>query len=94
MSIKTVAERGSSVKPRDFHAWTMTFKQLSKTLQDAALIESAGRAPVETVVPLAVDYELGLGSIRATMTAIHLGTVVKAERSLVVAKGPEPVTQK
>ncbi len=94
MAIKTVAERGSSVKPRDFHAWSMTFKQLAKTLQDGALIASADHAPVETVVPLAVDYELGLGSIRATMTSIHLGATVKAERSLVVAKGPEPVAQK
>ena len=94
MAIKTVAERGSSVKPRDFHAWSMTFKQLAKTLQDGALIASADHAPVETVVPLAVDYELGLGSIRATMTSIHLGAAIKAERSLVVVKGPEPVAQK
>lgn len=95
MTIKTVAEPGSSVKPRDFHAWSLTFKQLAKTLQDRALIESADHAPVETVVPLAVDYELGLGSIRATMTSIHLGAAIKVDPALiVVTKGPNPVAQK
>jgi len=94
MGIETVAERGSSIKPRDFHAWSMTFKQLAKTLQDGSLIESADHAPVETVVPLAVDYELGLGNIRATMTSIHLGADSKAAGSSAVAESPKAVRQK
>ena len=94
MGIETVAERGSSIKPRDFHAWSMTFKQLAKTLQDGSLMESADHAPVETVVPLAVDYELGLGNIRATMTSIHLGADIKAAVSSAVAESPKAVGQK
>jgi len=94
MLIKTVAERGSSLKPRDFHAWSMTFKQLAVMLHDDALTQSAIHAPVETVVPLAVNYELGLGSIRATMTSIHVGPVVRPDRPLVMAEGPKSVAQK
>ncbi len=94
MCINPVAERGSSVKPRDFHAWSMTFEKLAMTLNDEALIQSAHHAPVETVVPLAIDYELGLGSVRATMTSIRLGKVAGPSRVLVVTKGPESVGQK
>lgn len=94
MRIKTVAERGSTVKPRDFLAWSMTFKQLAAMVHDEALVQSATRAPVETVVPLAVDYELGLGSVRATMTGIHLGAPSRMDRPLVMAEGPKSVTQK
>lgn len=80
MLIRTVAESGSSVKPRDFRAWSLTFKQLSALLQNNALIQAADHAPVETVVPLAVDYELGLGSVRASMTSINLGATGQAAR--------------
>jgi hypothetical protein len=94
MLIKTVAERGSSIKPRDFQAWSMTFKQLAALLHDDSLTQQAIHAPVETVVPLAVNYELGLGSIRATMTSIHVGPAVKADRPLVMAEGPKSVVRK
>jgi hypothetical protein len=94
MLIRTVAERGSSVKPRDFLAWSMTFKQLASTLNDDSLVQSALKAPVETVVPLAVNYELGLGSIRATMTAIRVGPEIKGGTPLVLAAGPRSMVRK
>ncbi len=94
MLIRTVAERGGSVKPRDFLAWSMTFKQLATTLNDESLVQSALKAPVETVVPLAVNYELGLGSIRATMTSIRVGQAQKADRPLVMAEGPKAMIRK
>ena len=94
MCIRPVAERGSSVRPRDFHAWSMSFETLAMTLHDEALIQSARHAPVETVVPLALDYELALGSVRTTMTAIHLGKNADSTPGSVVAKSPEAVGQK
>lgn len=83
MCIKTVAERGSAVKPRDFRAWSLTFEKLAMALHDDALVQSARHAPVETVVPMAVDYELGLGSVRCTMTSIHLGTPAATNQAVV-----------
>lgn len=94
LCIRTVGEPGGMVKPRDFHAWSMTFEHLASVLNDKALIESARNAPVATVVPLAMDYELGLGSVRATMTSIRLGKGEEPARVLVMSKGPEPVGQK
>lgn len=91
--IRTVPERGSAVKPRDFHAWSMTFEKLSRTLKDQALVESARKAPVETVVPMAVEYELGLGCVRATLVSIRLAKGDGPERPLVLAKGPPAVGQ-
>lgn len=94
MCINPVSERGSSVKPRDFHAWSMSFEKLAMALHDDALIQSACHAPVETVVPLAIDYELALGSVRTTMTSIHLGKCPDPKQVLMVTKGPGPVGQK
>ena len=72
----------------------MSFETLAMTLHDEALIQSARHAPVETVVPLALDYELALGSVRTTMTAIHLGKNADSTPGSVVAKSPEAVGQK
>ena len=83
MFIKTVAERGSAIKPRDFRAWSLTFEKLAVALHDEALVQSARHAPVETVVPMAVDYELGLGSVRCTMTSIRLGNPSPTNRVVV-----------
>ena len=91
--IETVAERGSKVKPREFHAWGMGFDTLAADQKDDGLINAARTAPVPTVVPLVMEYELGLGSVRATMTAIRSGTKPLAGRTLVVSKSPKPVAQ-
>ena len=86
MCIKTVAERGSSVRPRDFRAWSMTFVKMAEMLKDAELAKAAKTAPVETIVPMAVDYELGLGSVRCTMTSIHVGKTPGIGHTAIVTK--------
>jgi len=91
--IVPVAERGSSVKPRDFHAWSLDFKSLATTRRDGELIKAAEDAPVESVVPVVMDYELGLGNVRATMTAIHMGVMSATNSHLLVSKSPKPVSQ-
>lgn len=88
-----VAESNSSVKPREFHAWSVDFKKLAALCNDPGLIKAAEEAPIESIVPLVMDYELGLGSVRTTMTAIHMGKIQGANVPLVVSKGPKPVTQ-
>ena len=94
MCIRTAAERGSAVSPRDFRAWSMLFADLAALTGDAALVESARHAPVETVVPLIMDYELALGRVRATMTGIRVGADAVPGHPLVVTKGPGPVAEK
>jgi len=91
--IVPVAEPGSSVKPREFHAWSLDFKKLAALRNDEALIKAAQTAPIESIVPLVMDYELGLGSVRTTMTAIYMGNAQVVKPMLVLSKGPEPVTQ-
>ncbi|MEI6168472.1 MAG: hypothetical protein WCS52_14920 [bacterium] len=87
------AEPGSSVKPREFHAWSMDFKTLAALCKDEGLIKAAREAPIESIVPLVMDYELGLGSVRTTMTAIHMGGEPVANLALVLSEGPKPVAQ-
>ena len=94
LCIRTVPERGSSVKPRDFFAWTMSFEKLALALHDEALVNSALHAPVQTVVPMAMDYELALGKVRVTMTSIHLGASGRTNQVLMAPECPEPVAQK
>lgn len=91
--IETVAERGSKVKPREFHAWSMGFDTLAAAQKDDGLIKAARTAPVPTVVPLVMEYELGLGSVRATITAIRSGPKPVVDPTLVVSKGPKSVAQ-
>ncbi|MCX6998661.1 MAG: hypothetical protein NTV49_16665 [Kiritimatiellaeota bacterium] len=71
LHVSTATERGSKVKPRDFHAWCLPFETLAEQQGDSALLTAARAAPIRSVVPLVLDYELGLGHVRATMTAIH-----------------------
>ena len=73
LHVSTATERGSKVKPRNFHAWCLPFETLAEKQGDSALLAAARAAPVRSVVPLVLNYELGLGNVRATMTAIHLG---------------------
>ena len=73
LRIRTVAEKGSAVHPRNFQAWSVTFDTLAALLKDGALCEAASRAPAQTVVPLVMDYELALGVVRVTLKSIHLG---------------------
>jgi hypothetical protein len=91
--IVPVAEPGSAVKPREFHAWSMDFKKLAALRNDEGLIKAAREAPIDSIVPLVMDYELGLGSVRTTMTSIRMGGEPLAPVSLVLSKGPVPVTQ-
>jgi len=91
---RTVIEKGSTARPRDFHAWSMTFAALARILHDEALLQSALHAPVETVVPLVMDYELALGSVRVTMTSIYLGKDCREPpQDSMVTESPEPVTE-
>ena len=55
-------------------------------------IKAAHEAPIESIVPLLMDYELCLGSVRTTMTDIHVGHPATCP-SLVLSEGPKPVTQ-
>lgn len=91
--IVPVAAPGSAVKPREFHAWSLDFKKLAALRNDAALIKAAQDAPIESIVPLVMDYELGLGSVRTTMTAIYMGGDFAPKSPLVLSKGPKPVGQ-
>lgn len=90
--IVPVAEPGSRVKPREFHAWSMDFRQLAALRNDQGLIKAAQEAPMESIVPLVMDYELGLGSVRTTMTAIHVGVPGVDNAPIVVSKGLAPAT--
>lgn len=78
LCVTTEAERGSDVKPRDFHAWSVPFDQLAGWQADSALAEAVRVAPVESIVPLVLDYELSLGAVRATLTAVRAGATVAA----------------
>ncbi|MEI8138267.1 MAG: hypothetical protein WCI03_00210 [bacterium] len=91
--IVPVAAPGSSVKPREFHAWSLDFKKLAALRKDEALIKAAQEAPIESIVPLVMDYELGLGCVRTTMTAIYMGAAASPPAPLVLSKGPKPVAQ-
>ena len=93
MVIRAVAERVSSVKPRDFFAWTMTFEKLAMAVHDESLVASARHAPVQTVVPLAMDYELALGKVRVAMTSIRMGKSGSTNQFSMVPESPEPVAQ-
>jgi hypothetical protein len=84
--IEPVAEAGSQVKPREFHAWSLDFKKLAELKNDAGLIKAAQEAPIESIVPLVMDYELGLGSVRTTMTSIYMGHSSKTNLPMVVTK--------
>lgn len=88
--IVPVAEPGSSVRPREFHAWSLEFKQLAALRNDPGLIKAAQEAPIESIVPLVMDYELGLGSVRTTMTAIYMGNPGGGNAPIVVSKGLAP----
>lgn len=91
--IQPMAEPGSSVKPREFHAWSLDFKKLAALRNDEGLMKAAQNAPLESIVPLVMDYELGLGSVRTTMTAIYMGGEVVPHNLLVMSKGPKSVAQ-
>ena len=78
LCVTTEAERGSDVKPRDFFAWSVPFDQLAGWQGDPALAEAVRIAPVASIVPLVLDYELSLGEVRATLTAVRAGASVAA----------------
>ncbi len=92
LQIETAMERGAPVRAREFHAWGMLFKDLAVVVGDDGLKQAAATAPVNAVVPLVMDYELALGSVRVVMKSSEVG-----ERSSVlsaVPEGPEPVGEK
>lgn len=88
--IRTVAERGSAIRPRNFRAWGMPFGALAELMKDDALIQSARTAPVETIVPVVMDYELALGMVRVTLRSVRAGAVPGSSGG---TEGPEPVAQ-
>lgn len=85
-----VAEPDCPVRPREFLAWSMDFRKLAALRNDPALIKAAQEAPIESIVPLVMDYELGLGSVRTTMTAIRVGVPGAVNAPIVLSKGPAP----
>jgi hypothetical protein len=92
LQIETVMERGAPVRAREFHAWGMLFKDLAVVIGDDGLTQAAATAPVNAVVPLVMDYELALGSVRVVMKSSGVG-----ERSPVLSsipEGPESVGEK
>ena len=92
LHVSTATERGSSIKPRNFHAWCLPFESLAEQQGDPGLVTAAREAPVPSVVPLVLNYELGLGNVRATMTAIHLGRAGCTNSVSLPPEGP-PATE-
>ena len=87
LCVTTEAERGSAVKPRDFFAWSVPFDQLAGWQDDPALAEAVRRAPVESIVPLVLDYELSLGEVRATLTGLRAGVAAPVAATADAARG-------
>ena len=94
LCVTTVPERDSQVKPRDFHAWSLPFGELVATRNDPGLVEAKRRAPVESLVPLVIDYELGLGSVRCTLTDIRSGAEASTNALPLTVGAPPPAGDK
>lgn len=92
LRIETAMERGAQVRAREFHAWGMLFKDLAAVVGDDELKQAAATAPVNAVVPLVMDYELALGSVRVVMRSSGVGGKSAVLSS--VPEGPEPVGEK
>jgi len=73
LHVSTATEPGSKARPRNFHSWCVPFATLAEQLGDPALLQAARTAPVQAVAPLLLVYELGVGSVRATLNSIHVG---------------------
>ena len=68
MRLDVLPEKGSGVRSRPFHAWIVSYRDAARAAGDARMLELARRAKPEGLVPLAVDYGLPLGSVRATLS--------------------------
>ena len=67
MRLDVLPEKGSGVRSRPFRAWIVSFRDAADALQDLRIQELAWGAKSEGLVPLAIDYSLPLGSVRATL---------------------------
>jgi hypothetical protein len=73
LHIRTLPMTGGQARARDFHAWAVTFDALADYLGDDVLKREA-RESLAAVTPLVVDYELGLGRIRASIVSVKADT--------------------
>jgi hypothetical protein len=73
LHVETVPAKGTRVRVYDFEGWAVPFDELANRYGDEALRTEARTATVETVVPLVMQYALGLGSIRATLCDMGVG---------------------
>ncbi len=89
LHVATAMERGSVARAREFHAWGVPFSYLATAVGDDGLKQAAVTAPINALVPLVMDYELALGSVRVVMRDSTVGGVLPAATA--VAEGPEPV---
>ncbi len=91
LHIRAVPEGGAAVRARDFQAWGLPFSELARVTGDNALREAARQAPVDAIVPLVMDYELALGSVRVVLAG---SGVESLPDSLAAApEGPETMGQ-
>lgn len=93
LHVQTAMDRGAPVRAREFQAWGMLFSDLAAAIGDDGLKQAARTAPINAVVPLVMDYELSLGSVRVVMN----DSVVGSEESPALAsvpEGPVPMDKK
>ena len=70
LHVQTKAEKPTRARVSAFEGWAVPMDELADRYGDDAVRQVAQSAPVKSVVPLAVEYELRLGSIRATLTNV------------------------
>jgi hypothetical protein len=92
LHVATAMERGSTVRAREFHAWGVLFSDLAKAVGDDGLKQAVVTAPINALVPLVMDYELALGSVRVVMKGSAVGEASPVSSSVV--ESPEPVDEK
>jgi hypothetical protein len=66
-----------------FVLWASSFRDIAGKTSDSSLVGIANMSPAWSMIPLATDYTLCIGSIRCSMTAIGLSgdTVLTASSS-------------
>jgi hypothetical protein len=89
LHIETAMDRNAPVRAREFHAWGMLFRDLAAEIGDDSLKQAAEKAPINALVPLVMDYELALGSVRVVMKSSIVGD--SSGRATAISESPEPV---
>ena len=73
LEVQTLPEKATRASLRRFEGWAIPFRDLADRYGSDGVRAAARGAMVESVVPLAVQYDLLLGSIRATLTTLGVG---------------------